>query len=178
MKPPKPFCRRFTAAIQDGGDNRDVLSLTYFAWTFGTVFQCLLQILTVITYLLYISLSHLKHVDVYEQNNVKHLCYVAETLSQACQVTQIQQITTHFSNNCIRCTMHSNKVLKSLQIWRFWWRSLCAATVILVFICDIKTIHKPKPVLGHSLKPVWTNWLLPYKTAVHILAACTDWLGT
>jgi len=41
-------------------------SLTHFAGTFGFVFQCLLQLLTIITYLLYIWLSHLKQL-MYEQ---------------------------------------------------------------------------------------------------------------
>ena len=62
--------------------------------------------------------------------------------------------------------MHSNKVLKSLQILCFWRSSLYIATVNLVFISDIKTVHffcasKLKPVLGYSLKPIWTNRLRP-----------------
>jgi len=56
MKPPKPF---YGPVYQDGGSNTNV-SLRYFAWTFGSNFQRLLEILTVITYLLYIWLSHLK----------------------------------------------------------------------------------------------------------------------
>jgi len=54
-------------------------SLTYFARTFGFVFQCLLQIFTTITYLLYNMTFTFKATDV-RANNVKVLHYMAKTL--------------------------------------------------------------------------------------------------
>jgi len=47
-------------------------------------------------------------------NNVKHLSYMAETLLRLVKSPEFRG-NMHFSNNCSRCTMHSNKVLKSLQ---------------------------------------------------------------
>jgi len=85
-------------------------------------------------------------------NNVKHLCYGAETLSRSGLPSHPNSADNmHFSNNCSRCTMRSNKVLKSLQIKRFWRGSLYVATVTLVFICGIRIVHffctkKPKLV--------------------------------
>jgi len=69
----------------------------------------------------------------------------------------------HFSSNC---TIHSHKVLKSLQTLCFWWRSHCIAMVTLVFISDTETVQlfcakKLKPILGYNLKPVCTNRLHP-----------------
>jgi len=73
----------------------------------------------------------------------------------------------HFSNNCTCCTMHSNEVLKSLQIPGYAFDGdLYIAKVTLAFLRDIENVHffctkKPKPVLGQKLKPVWTNRLRP-----------------
>jgi len=154
---------RFTAAIQDGVVNRNA-TLMYFVWTFGFVFQCLLQILTIITYLLCIWLSHLKQM-MYEQ--IMWSIYVAWVKPFSGLPSHPNSVDNmHFSNNFSRCTMHSNKVVKLLQILRFWWRSLYVATVTLVFICGIETVHcfctrEPKPVLGYNIKLVWTNRLRP-----------------
>jgi len=62
--------------------------------------------------------------------------------------------------------MHSTRVLKSLQLLRFWRRSIYDARVTLVFISNIETVHffcakKLKPVLGYNLKPISTNRLRP-----------------
>jgi len=57
-------------------------------------------------------------------NNVKLLRCVAKTLLRPGSHPNSEDNLMHFSNNCSCCTMHSNKVLKSLQMLRFWQRSI------------------------------------------------------
>ena len=71
--------------------------------------------------------------------------------------------------------MHINKVLKSLQILCFCWRSLYTALVILAFISHIEIVHffcakKLKPILEYNLKLVWTNRL-----RLNSIAVITVW---
>jgi len=57
-----------------------------------------------------------------QANNVKHLRYVAKAFLR---------LASHLNSadNMHRCTMRSNKVLKSLQILCFWRRYLYVAMV-------------------------------------------------
>jgi len=103
----------FTTTIQDGVVNSNA-SLMHSTWTSGFVFQRLLQILMIITYLLYIWLSHLKQL-MYEQTMWSiHITWPKSFSGLPSHPNSVDNM--HFSNNCSRCTMHSNKVLKLLQI--------------------------------------------------------------
>jgi len=84
-------------------------------------------------------------------SSVKLLRYVAKTLLRPGSPPN-SAVMYAFSNNCSCCTMHSNEVLKSLKHYAFDGDRY-VATVILVFLCDIETVHffctkKPNPVLG------------------------------
>ena len=105
MKPSKPFCgrfTRFTTAIQDGVVHRNE-SLTYFAWTFGFVFQWLLQILTVVTYLLYTNLRMLY----YTMNHSSGL--IAKTDSS--QLSRMDRATL-----CVTATCYQQRWTDSVKI--------------------------------------------------------------
>ena len=157
MKPTKPFCGRFTTGSHDGVINRNA-SLTHFAWTFGFLFQCLLQNLSIFTNFLYIWHSHLKQL-MCEQImwNILGLRYVAETLPRLAKSPNSAYNIMHLINNCSCCTTHSDKVRKSLQIC-----PLCTLLTVICLRCHGNTCvymwyrnrpfllcQETKPVLGY-----------------------------